>query len=62
MLRISITAGGVVSHIEVAETSGYAILDEAASEAVGRWRFAPARRNGEAVAWTARLPVRFRLN
>jgi periplasmic protein TonB len=37
------------------------VLDQAALDAVRRWRFSPATRGGKPVEWTARLPIRFRL-
>jgi protein TonB len=42
-------------------SSGHRRLDEAARTAVLRWRFTPARRNGLAIPWTAKLPIRFRV-
>lgn len=40
--------------VQLARTSGFARLDQAAVEAVRQWHFSPAIRDGEAVAeWTA---------
>jgi protein TonB len=51
-----------VENVQVVRSAGYPDLDESAMEAVRRWRFEPARRNGEAVAEDAvLLPVVFQL-
>jgi protein TonB len=61
VLRLAVSAMGEVSRVEVVESAGYAILDEAAIDTVRRWIFEPARRNGRPVASTVTLPVRFLL-
>ncbi|MCA9210861.1 MAG: TonB family protein [Planctomycetales bacterium] len=62
LLHLSIDRLGRVVRVEVAETSGYAILDYAAIEAVRHWAGRPAFQNGQAIAADWNLPVRFRLN
>lgn len=59
VLRVQVGADGVPTRVEVAETSRVRLLDRAAVEAVGRWRFRPAQRNGQAVAGEVRLPISF---
>jgi protein TonB len=59
LLRITISPDGVVSGLEIAETSGYRVLDDTAADAVERWQFEPARRNGTPVESTVLLPIRF---
>jgi len=59
ILRVSITATGDVLELKVLSSSGHAILDTAATEAVGAWRFVPAQHDGQPVPATVRLPVRF---
>jgi protein TonB len=61
VLRIQITATGNVERVEVARSSGHAILDRAAVTAVRTWRGTPARRGDRPVASTQLLPVRFQL-
>jgi protein TonB len=62
LLKLRITAQGRVENVQVVRSAGYPDLDESAMEAVRRWRFEPARRNGEAVAEDAvLLPVVFQL-
>lgn len=64
ILRIQILANGRPGDIAVARSTGYAVLDEAAITAVGKWRFVPAkdRTSGRAVACTTILPVSFHLH
>ncbi len=45
-VRALVRADGTSDSVEVAASSGSAILDRAATEAVRRWLFAPATRNG----------------
>jgi protein TonB len=62
LLKMRITAQGRVENVQVVRSAGYPDLDESAMEAVRRWRFEPARRNGAAVAEDAvLLPVVFQL-
>ena len=62
-LRLFVTeTGGVVPEsTRVAESSGYAEFDSAAVAGVPRMRFAPAQRDGRAVATAFTQPVHFRL-
>jgi protein TonB len=62
VLRVLVSASGSVQDIQVRTSSGYDRLDRAAVEAVRRWRFAPARRGGMAIAAWALVPVRFQLD
>lgn len=61
LLLVAIDAEGRVNSVRVLESSGHALLDDAAVAAVRRWRFEPARRGDEAVASEATLPIRFAL-
>ncbi|MGH8475705.1 MAG: energy transducer TonB, partial [Methylococcales bacterium] len=42
-------------------SSGHEVLDEAALNAVRRWRFVPAKRAGVAQASWATVPIEFEL-
>jgi protein TonB len=44
LLRVEVLTNGRVGKIEVEKSSGYEILDQAALEAMKRWRFIPAKR------------------
>lgn len=59
LLRVSVSAAGRASEVTVAVSSGYPRLDRAAKAAVESWRFAPAKRNGQAVDSVLTVPVRF---
>lgn len=61
VLSVTIAVSGSVTKVIVAESCGHQSLDQAALDAVRRWRFSPATRDGKPVEWTARLPIRFRL-
>lgn len=61
LLRVYVTAQGEAEQVLVHESSGHARLDEAAREAVGRWRFVPAKQGTRALAAWVLVPVRFAL-
>jgi periplasmic protein TonB len=61
VLRVLVDSGGGASQIEVRNSSGSDVLDEAALEAVKRWRFVPARRGDQAVAAWVLVPITFTL-
>lgn len=61
LLRVRVDAAGVVSTVGVERSSGYAILDQAASRAVRSWLFRPARHGRRPVTVEVRVPVQFRL-
>lgn len=48
-LLVLLAADGSVANIEVARTSGFVRLDQAALSAVRRWKWSPVRRGGVAV-------------
>ena len=59
-LRIHVDAGGLPLEVMVEQSSGHAILDEAAVKTVQkRWRFVPATRDGQAIEGWALVPVVF---
>lgn len=55
-LQLFVDAGGQVANVLVMRSSGSAALDRAAREQAMTWHFAPARRDGKAVAdlWRSR--------
>ena len=61
LLKLSIDAQGRVTNVQVARSSGYAVLDAEAAAAVRIWRGEPAVVDGVAVPSEENLPVRFRL-
>ena len=60
-LFVRIDRTGRPIDLSVKESSGFALLDQAAYEAVRRWKFAPARVAGLPVESTLRIPIRFRI-
>lgn len=61
MLRVFVDSNGRPSQIEIKTSSGSARLDQAAQQAVGRWKFVPARRGDEAVEAWVMVPIVFNL-
>ena len=62
MLRIFIERDGRVSDVTVQRSAGDQSLDQAASDAVRRWRFEPAVNSAGPVAMWAVVPVEFRIS
>ena len=60
--RIRIGRQGDVLAVAVERSSGHDILDDAACEALRRWRFRPGLRAGQASEWDVLHRVVFRLN
>ncbi|MHB1246564.1 MAG: energy transducer TonB [Sulfuriferula sp.] len=61
VVRAEVSVGGDCLQAQVEKSSGYAVLDQAALEAVKQWRFLPARRGNQTVAAWVEVPVTFRL-
>lgn len=61
LLKVSVTREGAAAGVDVEKTSGHAALDQAALEAVRKWRFAPARRGTEPIESSVLVPIVFRL-
>jgi protein TonB len=59
LLLVDVTAQGEVCNVTVSRSSGYRILDRAALNAIYRWKFQAAQRNGRAVAGKVMVPIRF---
>lgn len=62
LLRVKVNSQGRADVIRLARSSGYLPLDEAAQEAVARWRFEPAREGEQAVSAWAEVPLVFQLH
>ena len=61
LLSVFVATDGRVADVLIKQSAGHPDLDQAAADAVKRWRFEPARRGSEAVAMWVLLPVEFRL-
>jgi len=61
IVRVEVVVGpnGNVERMELAESSGDRFLDRAAMEAVRRWRFIPATRDGQPVTASVVVPLEF---
>jgi protein TonB len=62
LLSIQVQPSGRASSVRVVASSGFAILDEAARDAVLGWQFLPANFNGRPVPSTLLLPVKFEID
>lgn len=61
LLRVHVEANGMPTSVEMRSSSGYDRLDQAALEAVRRWKFVPARLGDKAVAAYVVVPIQFNL-
>lgn len=61
LLRVFVEPAGRPSQVEIKAGSGSPRLDQAAQEAVWRWKFIPARRGDEAVGAWVQVPIVFNL-
>ncbi|WP_242107412.1 energy transducer TonB [Luteimonas aquatica] len=59
LLRIHVGADGVPGDIDLVRSSGSRSLDRAATDAVRKWRFQPARRGGQPIPGTVQVPIAF---
>jgi protein TonB len=59
VVEVEVAEGGDVRHARLASSSGHAILDEAALDAVRQWRFNGDDGAGLSFAWTGTVPVEF---
>lgn len=62
LLLVQVSARGEAERVQIKQGCGFFRLDEAAVNAVRKWRFIPARRGTEAVASSVVVPVVFRLD
>ncbi|UXY14850.1 energy transducer TonB [Chitiniphilus purpureus] len=62
LVRVKVSAAGLPLSATLARSSGFSRLDNAALEAVKRWRFKPAMRGKEPVEATVTVPMQFRLD
>ena len=61
-VKVLVGADGSVERAEIADSSGFDALDNAALDTVrARWRFVPARHGGLAVESWVLVPIRFAL-
>jgi protein TonB len=61
ILDLYVLADGTVGEIKVKQSSGYPRLDESALRTLRKWRFIPAKRDGESIAQWYTRTVEFSL-
>ncbi|MCF6156657.1 MAG: energy transducer TonB [Candidatus Brocadia sp.] len=61
ILRVEIDQKGMPVKVEVEQSSGYQLLDQAALKAVRHWKFQPERMGNMPVKSRVAIPIRFRL-
>jgi len=61
LLAVEVLTDGRAGRIRIKKSSGYALLDQSALNAVRDWRFEPARKSSTPLAMTVDIPVRFSL-
>lgn len=59
LVQVEVGPDGVPVSVSVAQSSGYRLLDRAATDAVRRWRFQPAELNGRPTVGTVLVPIEF---
>jgi len=61
LLRVLVESDGHASKVEIRASSGFERLDQSALDAVGRWKFVPAKQGDQTVgAWVV-VPILFSL-
>ncbi len=61
VLRVTVDRDGRPDRLTVLESSGHSLLDDAARDAVSRWRFTAGMRGGAPISATVDVPIVFRL-
>ena len=61
MLNVLVTKAGAAESVTIEQSSGFAMLDNAAMEAVMRWKFTPVRRGNESIEAHILVPIEFKL-
>lgn len=61
LVRAEIQEDGSCSKVELKRSSGTDLLDQAALEAVKKWRFVPARKGTQAISAWVDVPITFKL-
>lgn len=62
LLKVLVSTEGNAESVQLAETSGSERLDQAAINAVKRWRFVPAQLAGKALSAYVLVPIKFSLD
>jgi protein TonB len=62
MLRAEVQPDGRCSRVELKNSSGWEVLDQAALSAVRAWRFEPARQGTQSIVAWVEIPITFKLD
>ena len=62
LLKVKVLPDGNPASVELERSSSFDRLDEAAKQAVARWRFVPAKRGDEPIEASVIVPIVFRLD
>ncbi|MDA1305485.1 MAG: energy transducer TonB [Nitrospirae bacterium] len=61
LIRVNVDADGNASKVKVQKSSGHAVLDEAAVDAVRKWKFSPAKDGNIPIRSVVEIPINFDL-
>ena len=61
-IAVEVLKDGHVGRMQVMQSTGYRLLDEAATKAVRTWKFHPAMKNGQAIVECVQIPVTFKIS
>lgn len=61
LLRVLVAINGSAETVDLENSSGFERLDEAAINAVKKWRFIPAKRSNQAISAYVLVPLKFSL-
>jgi protein TonB len=59
LIAAEILPTGRVGSVKIHKSSGYAILDQSALEAVKPWKFEPAKKSGRPFTLWVEVPIKF---
>ncbi|MBZ0104797.1 MAG: energy transducer TonB [Sulfuricella denitrificans] len=62
LVKAEVLADGSCNRVELKKTSGFDPLDQAALEAVRKWRFVPARKGSQSISAWVEVPITFKLD
>ena len=61
VVRVLVRTSGIPGDVQVRKSSGHSILDEAAAEAVRKWRFKPEKDGNIPIQKYVDIPLKFDL-
>ena len=61
LLSVIVGPDGTAKSVNVSKSSGFAMLDASAKDAVSRWKFVPAKRGNETIEARVIVPIEFKM-